>query len=192
MTRFGIRRSSSRSAPRAGFTLLEVLLSLAIIALIATVLIGGSASLLSEQPISVEEVFWKSVQEGRKAALKSEHEIRLKFDAQKKQFVLVDGLAPAVLAADGVTKEEAPLKVFPAPPATASDLTVDFLSATKGGNTILVGGVLLESQPIPFVTFYADGTCTPFRVQIARSSGAHALSIDPWTCAPVLGAKESP
>jgi hypothetical protein len=57
---------------------------------------------------------------------------------------------------------------------------------TKGGNMILIGGMLLESSPIVFATFYADGTCTAFRVQIARGSGVHTLSLDPWTCAPVL------
>ena len=176
-----------RRAGAGGFTLLEVLLSLAIIALLAGVLIGGSAHLLGDQPVSADEVFWKAVQEARKAALKAEHEMRLKFDPEKKAFLIVDGLAPRVLGPDGITPvEETPLKVLPIPSATTGDVTVDFLSAQKGGNTILVGGVLLESQPIPFVTFYSDGTCTAFRAQIARNGAAHPLSVDPWTCAPIL------
>jgi general secretion pathway protein H len=36
------------------------------------------------------------------------------------------------------------------------------------------------------VTFYNDGTCTPFRAQVRTYAGAHMLSVDPWTCAPVL------
>jgi hypothetical protein len=39
---------------------------------------------------------------------------------------------------------------------------------------------------MPSVTFYDDGTCTPFRVQLRTNAGAHMLTIDPWTCAPVL------
>jgi hypothetical protein len=46
--------------------------------------------------------------------------------------------------------------------------------------------VLMESQAIPSVTFFSDGTCTPFRVQFVRGTGTSVLSIDPWTCAPVL------
>src|SRR4051812_29574649 len=170
---------------RAGFTLLEVLLTIAIIALLAGALIGGAAHLLTDQPVTPDEVFWKAVQESRKAALKAEHEIRLKFDKEKKQFLLIDGLAPSTLAADGFTKEEMPLKTLPV--LAPGDLTVDFLAAgTKGGNAILVGGMLLEAQSVAFVTFYSDGTCTPFRAQFARNGATHILAIDPWTCAPIL------
>src|SRR5690242_7037360 len=105
-----------RLARRArGFTLLEILLAIAIIALVGTVLIGGSTRLLSDKPVTPHEIFWKAVQEARKTALKSEHEVRLRFDSDRKQFVILDGLAPATLAADGVTSEEKPLKQFPIP-----------------------------------------------------------------------------
>jgi prepilin-type N-terminal cleavage/methylation domain-containing protein len=169
-----------------GFTLLEVLLSLAIIALLGGVLIGGGAHLLSEKPVTTHEVFWQAVQETRKAALKAEHEMRLKFDKEKKQFVVLDGLAPSRLAADGFTREEVPLKQFPVPNAGGADFEISFLSAGKGGATILLGGLLVESQPISHVTFYSDGTCSPFRLQLMRGGSVSTLSIDPWTCAPVL------
>lgn len=171
-----------------GFTLLEVLLSLAIIALLGGVLIGGAAHLLNEQPVTSEDVFWRAVQESRKAALKSQHDIRLKFDSRNKEFVLIDGLAPSVLAADGFTREETPIKVFPVHPNFAADLTVEFLAPVKGGNMILVGGVLIEGQSIPYVTFYSDGTCSAFRAQFMRAGSANVLSVDPWTCAAMLPA----
>ena len=168
--------------------MLEVLLTIALIALLAGVLVGGAAHLMVQQPVSASEIFWTAVREARKTALKSEHEIRLKYDKENKRFLLIDGLAPSTLAADGFTKDEQPLKQFPIPPAAAGDLTVDFLGPTTkgGGNTILVGGMLLDAQTIPFVTFYSDGTCTAFRAQFVRNGGTSVLTIDPWTCAPVL------
>jgi len=188
-----IRDPRSAIARRAAFTLLEVLLALAVIALVASLLVGGTAQLLRDQPVTADDVFWKTVQEARKAALKSEHDIRLKFDADKKRFLLLDSTAqPAPDPANPVKPEEVPLKEFPLPPPAAADLTVDFLSATKGGPTILVGGVLVEALPIPHVTFYPDGTCTAFRAQFVRPNGAHTLNIDPWTCAPVLVTEASP
>ena len=172
---------------RRGFTLLEVLLCIALIALLGGVLVGGSSHLLTDQPTTPYAVFRQAVQEARKAALKSGHEIRLKFDRDKKHFYLVDGLAPSTLADDGITRVEAPLKSLPIAAELARDLTVDFLPAsTKGGNTILVGGMLMESTSIKHVTFYADGTCTAFRTQFSRNGSSTILAIDPWTCAPVL------
>jgi prepilin-type N-terminal cleavage/methylation domain-containing protein len=155
-------RRGARAASR-GFTILEVLLTIAIIALLASVLIGGAARLLSEEPVTAHDVFWKAVQEARKAALKAEHDMRLKFDKEKKQFVIVDGIAPVTLAPDGFTRQESPIKVFPIA-AASEDLNVEFLGpVTKGAQTILIAGMLQETRTISFVTFYSDGTCSPFR-----------------------------
>jgi general secretion pathway protein H len=54
---------------------------------------------------------------------------------------------------------------------------------------MLLGGVAVESQAMKFVTFYSDGTCSPFRAQFVRNGETSTpLVIDPWTCAPVLPA----
>ncbi|MDP3072031.1 MAG: prepilin-type N-terminal cleavage/methylation domain-containing protein [Opitutaceae bacterium] len=171
-----------------GFSLLEVLLVVAIVGLIASVLVGGAGTLIGERAVAPNDVFWKAVQEARKTALKSGHEIRLKWDKEKKRFLLLDGTASATLAADGFTREETPLKEFPVP-AEGGELAVEFLApASKGGggNAILVGGVLLEARTIPHVTFFPDGTCAPFRAQFVRGGGVTVLAIDPWTCAEML------
>jgi prepilin-type N-terminal cleavage/methylation domain-containing protein len=166
--------SITRNIKARAFTLLEMLLALAIIALIATVLVGASANLLNQQqPVSADDVFWKAVQAARKAALLQEHEVQLKFatdDMTKaKEFLLLDGDAT----------KEFPIK-------DPGDLEVSFLVAQKGGNMIMIGGTALETQTVPVVKFYADGTCSQFRIQFFRNGAAHQLAIDPWTCAPVL------
>jgi type II secretory pathway pseudopilin PulG len=170
-------RSDIMSRPHGGrgaFTLLELLLALGLIALFATVLIGGSSRLLSDKPVSADEVFWKACAEARKTALQTGRDLKLAFVDDRdagKRFTVNDGIAT---------------KAFPiveAPP----DLAVSFLSAQKGaGNTVILAGQVVDLQSLPSVTFYADGTCTAFRVQIRILANAHVLSIDPWTCAEVL------
>jgi prepilin-type N-terminal cleavage/methylation domain-containing protein len=136
---------------RAGFSMLEVLLAVALLALLGGALISVGSNLIAVQPVTVDDVFWQAVTETRKAALKAEHEMRLKYEPDKKSFRVVDGLNPTRLAADGFSREEVIVKEFPVP--KAERLTVEFLAATKGGRAILVGGVMIESEPVPFVTF---------------------------------------
>ena len=87
--------------PRAGFSMLEVLLAIALLALLGGALISVGSNLITVQPVTVDDVFWKAVTETRKAALKAEHEMRLKYDAEKKSFRVIDGITPTRLAADG-------------------------------------------------------------------------------------------
>ena len=154
--------------------MIEILLAIAIIALLAGVLIGGSAQLLNTQPASVDEIFWKAVQAARQSALKSGREALLTFVNDKdhgKEFIV-----------DNAESKQA----LPIPVALADTLEVTFLSTQKGGNAILVAGVVVETQVVSPVVFYPDGTCTPFRMQVYNRGGAHVVSIDPWTCAPIL------
>jgi Tfp pilus assembly protein FimT len=163
-------------AAASGFTLLEMLLALGLLALIGTVLIGGSTRALNTKPVSTDELFWKSCGEARKLALQSGREVRLGFadDHEKGRRFTVD---------DGMGAREFPL-------TTAGEVGVNFLSGQKvAGSAVIMAGQVVETQALPFVTFYSDGTCTAFRVQIRLGVNAHILSIDPWTCAPVLPAE---
>jgi prepilin-type N-terminal cleavage/methylation domain-containing protein len=165
----GQKRDSSVRREAGGFTLLEIMLALALIALLAGVLISGSVQLLGDKPVSPEDVFWRAVQQARKSALTNERDVRLSFTAKDLAFVLDDGTASQSL-----------------PVPSSRDLTVNFLSAQAGGASVLIGGEVVDAQTIPFVTFYVDGTCSPFRVQFRGTGAARILAIDPWTCAKVL------
>jgi general secretion pathway protein H len=158
---------------QSAFTLLEILLAIALVALIATALIAGSVSLLSEKTVSADDVFWQAASQARKTALEGGSEVTLSFNDDLKAFIIDDGTAPRQLPVPGATK----------------DLSVDFIAAqSNGADMELIGGTLVDSQPMPSVTFYSDGTCSPFRVQIRKTGGAHILEVDPWTCAQKLKA----
>jgi hypothetical protein len=119
-------------------------------------------------------VFWKAVRQSRQASLTAEREVRLSYDSKGQTFVLDDGAA----------RQSLPV------PATR-DLAVDFLSAQPGAASVLIGGELVDTRTVPAVTFYPDGTCSPFRVQFRAGGAAHVLAIDPWTCAQVLPRAEA-
>lgn len=160
---------------RGGFTLLEVLVTLALIALLTGVLVVGTSRLLGDRPKSPDELFWAAVEEARKTALLNNRDVRLSFDTRSGEFVTW---------ANG--QEESRL---PFVPGEVSEF--EFLAPKSPGSfsAILVGGQLVETQTIPSVTFYRDGTCSPFRAQLKSRNGARVLEIDPWTCAQMLSAQ---
>ncbi len=156
----------------SAFTVLEVMMVLALIAMLTGVLITGSSRMASGNVATPEDTFWKSVMETRKSALLSGREIHLSFVDKDKDRALV------AKAPDGSEQRY----TF----EWAGELKIDFLSMQKGGSAFLLAGQLIESQTIPFVTFYGDGTCSPFRLQIRDGGEPRIIVIDPWTCALVL------
>ncbi|MEO7414564.1 MAG: hypothetical protein ABIZ81_14530 [Opitutaceae bacterium] len=168
-------QESHPPARMEAFTLLEILLALGLIALMATILIGGSVRVLGEKPASVDDVFWKATREARKIALETGRDARLAFVDDRehgKRFVIDDSMAP---------------QVFPL--VTAVDLSVTLLPPAKSGSAGVFAVGLGDAPTLPFATFYADGTCTAFRVQVRLGPSTRMLTIDPWTCAPVLPAE---
>jgi len=160
----------SATGDRGGFTLIEILLALALVLLLGTIFVSGTNSLLADRGSSPDEQFWKACAQARKEALEEQRSVVLSFDPKTRSFVLNDGTEAKAIPVKG-----------------PEDLVIDFHPAqSDASSSALIGGVLVETQPLVSVTFYEDGTCTPFRVQLRTRDGAHLLSIDPWTCAPVL------
>jgi prepilin-type N-terminal cleavage/methylation domain-containing protein len=161
--------TTSETGDRGGFTLIEILLVVALIGLISWILIGGSTALMTEKE-SPDDQFWKATAAARKEALEEGKSVVMTYDGKSRGFILNDGAQKRAIAVTG-----------------ADDLVIDFHPLqSDSSSSSLIGGTLVETEPLAAVTFYNDGTCTPFRVQLRASGAAHILSVDPWTCAAVL------
>lgn len=167
------RRGPTRASPPAAgaaFTLLEILLVLALIGLLSAVLISGANAIFraSSRP-PPEDVFWRVVAAARQLAITNERTVQLRFDAKEKRLIW----------SDGATTASEPL-------VTEGDAALQFIQP-RGGTAVLLGGQLVETAEVPLVNFYSDGTCDAFRVQLKLGAApSFVLAIDPWTCAPVL------
>lgn len=163
-----------RAESRA-FTLVEILLVLGLIGLISALLAVGVARVFSEDHPTPEDVFWQACRSAQRMASLSERITSLSFDTKGKKLVWGNGRETGEAAFD----------------TTGAEISVQFLQAKPGGSLILIAGQVIETQEVPSVTFYPDGTCTAFRVQFRAGANAWQIAIDPWTCAPVLPKKEA-
>ena len=161
-----------KSSARPAFTLLEILLALALIGVISAALVAGSVSLLRNKPTTPDEIFWQTVHQARKTALEGGNEVRVSWDGEHKAFVEDDQTG---------NPQNVPV------PNADHDLEIDFVPADSS-DMALVGGNLMSMQRLAFVSFYPDGTCSPFQFQVKDKGAAHVTPVDPWTCAQMLKA----
>lgn len=165
-------RPDLRRGSRAGFTLVEVLLVLALLALIGMVLLPAAGGLMPKSGGGGwEDNVAESFQKVRREAVVSGRELTMRFDPESRCFTWESGTSQ-------------PLQLGEA------KLAVDFLRST-GTSSVLIGGQLVDTTVIPVLRFYPDGTCDPVRIQLrATGSVPRVLTIDPWTCAPGLEVKK--
>lgn len=152
---------------RSGFTLIEILLALGVMALVIALVAPSLGSVFQsldhEEP---GEILWTAVTAARERALTSNRPVFLRYDRRTERLAWGDN--------------EADSRAWPA----GVELR---LLRPEMGATVLMGGRLVETEQVDQVRFYPDGTCDRFRVSVATTGGpVRVLAIDPWTCAPEL------
>ena len=145
---------------RAAFTLIELLLSLALLALVATLFISGATNFLRLREHRPDEDFWHAVTAARQQALDAEQVVTLQFDPDTHQLAWSWPGGHDSAALPGVT--------------------LRFLAATKGA-TKLLGGIVTETDAVPAVHFYPDGTCDAFRAELTGPDGQDYWVAPRWS-----------
>lgn len=154
-----------------GFTLIEILLVLGLFALMATVVFTGTNAFLSRHDRSAEDIFWSAIDAASKTAIETDRTARLSIEEEG-----------TVLAVETDGK----ILRFPLP----ANAMVDLLRR-DGRSSALLGGRLIETDGLEYVRFFRDGTCEVFRAQLRIGDAEpKVLSLDPWTCSPVLPNRE--
>lgn len=147
------------------FTLIEILLVLALLALVAAVFVPGVNSILRDiNSRGPEQILSESILTARAEALESGRTVQLSYDKESRQFIW---------GVNSARSEPLP-----------KEYTLELLPV-ETGSSILLGGELAEVQdPLKRVRFFADGTCEPFRLKVKIADAKpRVLVVDPWTCA---------
>jgi prepilin-type N-terminal cleavage/methylation domain-containing protein len=156
------------SAGRRAFTLLEVILAIALLGLVASLFITGGSELFRARQRTMADVFWAAVQAARLQAVQEDTTVILRFEEKSKRL-----LWGASGDSHGLDWPGRNLEFLP----------------TESRDTILLGGQLVHTNRLETVRFFADGTTDRFRVQLTNADGqVSLLDLDPWTAAPVLRA----
>jgi Tfp pilus assembly protein FimT len=142
--------------------LVDLIAVLALVALVGALLVGGGDLLRAATRSDAEETALTAIARARHEAVLGGRIVELRQDAKERRLDWGTGQLPWGGADD----------VRLLPPAMAS--------------AVIVGGRLQEA-PLARVRFYPDGTCDPFRLEIARAGETtrRVVAIDPWTAVPL-------
>ena len=158
-------RLTSRPDRRA-FTLLEVVLAIALLGLVGSLFISGGSDLFRARERTATDVFWQAVQAARLQAVQEDMTVLLRFDEKKLRLIWNSVASAHELDWPGKNLEFLPV---------------------EENDTILLGGQLAGTGRLAVVRFHADGGVDRFRAQLTDAAGQIIrLDLDPWTCAPVL------
>lgn len=169
-----------RTRRTGGFTLLEMMLVIALIAMMSAALIINIESMMRQSAASVVEgAFWEAARTARTDALLKRRTETVRFDPRSGAFL--------VESPEGVRRFDIDRKDW------KEDLTLEiaFKKRLASSQFSLVGGELVDLREIPSIQFYQDGTCTPFVLELVVGEATRRIEIDPWTGAELLPEDEN-
>lgn len=151
-------------SPAGGFTLIEILLVLALLALFSALFIPGVNSILRQiNERGPEQALAETILAARGAALESGRTVTLTYDEKRRALHADDASV-----ADLVLEPDHKLALLP----------------PTSGAVVLLGGQSVETDELRRIRFFSDGTCDPFRVRLQENKDAARIwTADPWTCA---------
>ena len=142
-----------------GFSLLEIVVVLALFGLLSALVIGAGGNFLQASARDdAENTALTAIAAARHQAVLSGQIVELHLDEKTRALDWGTGQA-----------------------AIAEGQELSLLPAVRTG-AMLIGGQLKEEK-LARVRFYADGTCDPFRLEITHDRSRRVVAIDPWTCA---------
>jgi len=173
-------RTEIRRRARGGFTLLEVLLVIALIGVAGTMFLVSVESLGKSSPADeFEGTFWRAMATARERALASRRTVGMRWNEETKAFVL-DGIG-------GVVSVPVPAGAD----RKAGECAATFSEEVAANDFVLVRGELVTRRPVREVKIFPDGSCQAFAVEFQLGDRKHRVIIDPWTGAEMLSTDEA-
>lgn len=156
--------SQGAAAGRSAYSLVEVILVLAVLVLLGMLLLPGVGSILRQtDQHDGREALARVMERARSLAVASGRTVRLSHEVEARAFVVSGDAVLRIPLPAGVDMELLPL---------------------TGTGFVLRGGMLAEGSGLGHVRFFPDGTCDPFRARVRSERIAPQLLVaDPWTCA---------
>jgi prepilin-type N-terminal cleavage/methylation domain-containing protein len=168
-----VRRRARRAA--RGFTVLELVLVIALIAMMAAALVLNIESMMRQSEASaVEGAFWEAARTARTDALLKRRTETVRYDEKQAAFVIESAGETRRFEIDrSQWKQELKLEIA-------------FKKRLASSQFTLVGGQLVDLREIPSIQFFQDGTCTPFVLELVVGDTTRRIEVDPWTGAELL------
>lgn len=164
---------------KSGFTLFELLLTIALIGLLSTMFVWNINSMLKQGEIeTLENEFWDAVEIAKRDSVFNRRPYLLRFNEDDLAFEIVSGEEIQTFIVD--------TSAF----GGDTDIEVEFQEELPENGSVLIGGRLVTTREIEEVRFFPDGTCTPFGVSLKIADFQSQISIDPWTGAELTPAEE--
>ncbi|MBK1878056.1 prepilin-type N-terminal cleavage/methylation domain-containing protein [Pelagicoccus mobilis] len=160
-------RNSKRGAE--GFTLIEVLLAVALVAMLGSVLVMNINSLLRDGELeTLEREYWRAVESARSGAVFNQQVHFLEWDGKEQRFLVRSAGETEAFEVDTSSMGDVEIEVF-------------FEEVAPENSYVLIAGELVAKREIATVGFYPDGTCSPYTVSMKIAGFETNFQMDPWT-----------